>query len=199
MTATTSAPAPPRTRRASRPPRRRGRRALVVVAAAIVVALAGAWFLVGARAWVQPDGTSSWSPGLVQEVGSVTGLGTGVVWLVDGDKGWVRIGVRNAGPLPVTLAAEPLDHAAADVTLGREGSSGAPVDRLTLAPGARGAVRLSLDVTCTTYGDGVGESFPEVRLRATTLGVSRTLVVPLEPQLGVLGPHTPDPSCAAAG
>lgn len=164
----------------------------------VVAALAGAWFLVGTRAWVQPDGTSSWSPGLVQEVGSVTGLGTGVVWLVDDDDGWVLVGVRNTGPLPVTLAAEHLDHAAADVTLEPEGSAGAPVDRLSLAPGAQGAVRVSLDVTCATYGDGVGESFPEVRLRATTLGVIRTLVVPLEPQLGVLGPHTPAPSCAAA-
>lgn len=138
MTATTSAPAAlARTRRASRPPRRRGRRALAALAAVVVVALVGAWFLVGTRAWVQPDGTSSWSPGLVQEVGSVTGLGTGVVWLVDDDDGWVLVGVRNTGPLPVTLAAEHLDHAAADVALEPEGSAGAPVDRLSLAPGRK--------------------------------------------------------------
>ncbi|WP_019135324.1 hypothetical protein [Cellulomonas massiliensis] len=197
MTTTTPAPAGAlRSRRASRPPRHPRRRVLVVVAVLLVVVLAGAWLLVGSRSWVRADGTSSWSPGLVQEVGSVTGLGTGVVWLVDDEQGWVLVGVRNAGPLPVTLAVQPLDHAAATASLE---AGGAAAPRLTLGPGERADVRVALDVTCATYGDGVGESIDEVRLRTTTLGVTRTQVLALEPQPGVLGPHEPDASCAAAG
>jgi len=184
---------PARSRRAGRPDRRPGarrsrvRRRVVGGVVVLVVVLAAAWGLVGSRAWVQPGGASSWSPGLVQEVGSVTGLDTGVVWLVDDEQGWVLVGVRNGGPLPVTLEAVPPENPAVSVAL--EPAGGPAVQRLTLAPGDSASVRVSLDVTCVDYADGVGESFATATLRATTLGRTRTQGVPLQPQLGVMGPH----------
>jgi hypothetical protein len=167
-------------------PRRLGRRGWVVVAIGVVVAVAlTVWLSIGLR----PDVASTGSGGVLDRVPSPARDGdTNRLWWVGKSDGGFWVAVRNDGPAAVTLRGAdttgtltvrtqfaPVEH--------QYDRFGTPVDSYTLQPGAEVQVRASLHV-CGPVVSGSSVSVDHVDLRATILGVTRTVRVESGQQYG---------------
>lgn len=166
-------------------PRRLGRRGWTAVGgAAVVAALLAAWFAVGLRPTVASAGVG----GVLDTVSAPTHDDADHLWWVDKSDGGFWVVVRNDGRTAVTLrGAQTTGTVAVDVQFaGVEHAYdrfGTPVDSYTLQPGAEVQVRASLHV-CGPVVSGSSVSVDQVDLRATTLGLTRTVNVTSGRQYG---------------
>ena len=170
--------------------RRRTTRAIGAAALVILVALvAAAWLVVGLTPRLgqgsvnfadeevtePPPGFDVFGPD--EQVVNDPSDGT-----VDGE--WT---FRNDGRLPVTLHVAEQSHGS-DTTYvvqlrdqhGAVGEPGTAVAGLTVAPGEQFGVSYSIGPHCAEQSPGVAYGTDAVRLRVTTLGISRTLDVGTE-------------------
>lgn len=185
---------------------RRRRRPWLAGAAALALGLAAvaAWLFVGLTPHL--GGGSTWNSdpeALVKPAEFTHGPDEQVVrdpsdGSVDGE--W---SFRNEGRTTVVVTAAPqeLEPLVLDVQLRLVPPGGggpiADADAVTVGPGQQFGVRYSFALGCAPYGPGTGAGIDVVRLRVTTLGLARTLEVPVDQPLTYLTAtgHTPPAGC----
>jgi len=165
--------------------RRPGRRGWIIVGAVVVLAvLLTTWLSIGLRPGVVANG----SGGLLDVASNPTDDGTGNLWWVGKSDGGFWLTVRNEGHTAVTLhGVETTGNLETRVQFASVVSEydkfGTPADSYTLQPGAEVQVRAALHV-CGPVVSGSSVSVDHVDVRATTLGVSRTVHLASHRQYG---------------
>lgn len=187
------------------PPPRVGRRIrlwwLLVPASALVVT----WVWLGLSPAIAPGSLVWGSSGLVEETDDSAGAGgwpaSTTYVAVDPAPGeaWVVHSFRNDGRLTLTVSAPAPSLASTSTLLAidhRLQLGEVPADRLTVAPGEEFALRTVVDwPPCASWTPGASMGPTAVALDVTTLGLTQTMTLPLEPGIMIRTTGALDSPC----